>query len=371
MKKQLMWKEEEITRRFFRTDELSRPTNELSLILIIESKNNQSFDFLHEFTNQNQLILRQLLAEHGGILFRGFDVTTPEQFETISSIVAYQLAENYTGIAPRKHITEHVFTTTEFDSHAIIIPHSELAYSYQRPRFLSFYCDVEPLKYGETPIYNCQSMYDSLSPECLGYLEKGIQYVRYHNKKWKKGAIKTGAVWANAFSTEDKKVVEKELEKTGVQYEWHKNDMLKITTHPPAIITHPVTEKKSVNALLSHYVSYLKGFSFFKERYPLLLRYMFEFVAAIIFLKGKGSAPTQMRSYDGRPMPYRIVKELFDVYWKHSVLFAWKKNDVLVLDNIVTAHGRMNVVGPRRILCCLGDQYSVEAVDSEENTTNK
>jgi alpha-ketoglutarate-dependent taurine dioxygenase len=45
--------------------------------------------------------------------------------------------------------------------------------------------------------------------------------------------------------------------------------------------------------------------------------------------------------------------------WDRSVLFRWQPGDLLVLDNFLTAHGRMNVVQPRKILTAFGDLVTV------------
>lgn len=57
----------------------------------------------------------------------------------------------------------------------------------------------------------------------------------------------------------------------------------------------------------------------------------------------------------------------YTTVWKHSVTFKWQSGDILVVDNISTAHARMNVDavngGPRKILACLGDVYDVRDVE--------
>ena len=51
--------------------------------------------------------------------------------------------------------------------------------------------------------------------------------------------------------------------------------------------------------------------------------------------------PVQILYGDGTPIPPDEMAEIRRATWDHSVLFRWKKGDVLVLDNILTAHGRM------------------------------
>ena len=53
-----------------------------------------------------------------------------------------------------------------------------------------------------------------------------------------------------------------------------------------------------------------------------------------------------------------MADDLFRARQKHSVVFKWKRGDVLMLDNILAGHGRMNVKPPREILVCFGNMYS-------------
>jgi alpha-ketoglutarate-dependent taurine dioxygenase len=55
---------------------------------------------------------------------------------------------------------------------------------------------------------------------------------------------------------------------------------------------------------------------------------------------------------DGTEIPDSYVQHIEDLIWKHLVVFPWKKNDVLAIDNFSTSHGRLPYEGPREILVC-------------------
>ena len=40
---------------------------------------------------------------------------------------------------------------------------------------------------------------------------------------------------------------------------------------------------------------------------------------------------------------------LSEIFFKNSTIFRWRSGDVLVVDNIKTAHGRLNIDAPRTI----------------------
>ena len=61
---------------------------------------------------------------------------------------------------------------------------------------------------------------------------------------------------------------------------------------------------------------------------------------------------------DGTEIPKSYVQHIEDVIWKNFVIFPWKKNDLLVLDNFSTAHGRMPYEGKRQIFVCWSAWFS-------------
>ena len=71
------------------------------------------------------------------------------------------------------------------------------------------------------------------------------------------------------------------------------------------------------------------------------------------------AAMNQRILIDGRKLTTRDIESIYDCMFKAAAVFEWRKGDVLLLDNIRTAHGRLNVIGARKILTCFGDPYEV------------
>jgi alpha-ketoglutarate-dependent taurine dioxygenase len=42
------------------------------------------------------------------------------------------------------------------------------------------------------------------------------------------------------------------------------------------------------------------------------------------------------------------------------VIFPWRQDDILMLDNFLVSHGREPFVGPRRILVAMAELYTSE-----------
>jgi len=60
--------------------------------------------------------------------------------------------------------------------------------------------------------------------------------------------------------------------------------------------------------------------------------------------------PTNTYYGDGEPIESDVLEELRAAYHAETVSFPWQRGDVMLLDNMLVAHGRAPYSGPRKIL---------------------
>ena len=65
---------------------------------------------------------------------------------------------------------------------------------------------------------------------------------------------------------------------------------------------------------------------------------------------GEQNLPRNVYFADGSPIDPAMLDEIAQVYSDHSVVFPWREGDVLMLDNMLTAHGRQPFVGQRKVV---------------------
>ncbi|KAK9066214.1 hypothetical protein SSX86_013535 [Deinandra increscens subsp. villosa] len=184
-----------------------------------------AFEFQEAIRSEKQW-LESLLQKTGVILFRGFPVTSPSDFNEVVEAFGFPEFPSLGGRAPRKHIVGRVYTANESPLHKRIPFHHELAYNLEFPSKLFFYCEEEPGKGGETPVVLSHVIHDKMKerhPELVAKLEEhGVTYVTTVGDDDHSSAI-GGISWKSAYMTDDKNVAIQRATKVGAKLEWTGN----------------------------------------------------------------------------------------------------------------------------------------------------
>jgi alpha-ketoglutarate-dependent taurine dioxygenase len=61
---------------------------------------------------------------------------------------------------------------------------------------------------------------------------------------------------------------------------------------------------------------------------------------------------------DGSPIEDFILDEMRSCYQQATTVFLWEEGDVLLLDNMLTAHGRTPFSGSRRVVVGMAEPFS-------------
>ncbi len=151
--------------------------------------------------------------------------------------------------------------------------------------------------------------------------------------------------WQEFFRTTDKAVVENYCYQAKIDFEWQANNDLRTRKIRPAISLHPKTgESVFFNQLQLHHISCLDS----TTRSSLLS--MFE----------KENLPRNVYYGDGSPIEDSVIKEIRAVYQQATIKFPWQQGDVLMLDNMLIAHGRNSYVGSRKIVVAMGEMFQLQ-----------
>jgi hypothetical protein len=60
---------------------------------------------------------------------------------------------------------------------------------------------------------------------------------------------------------------------------------------------------------------------------------------------------------DGSPIESDVLEEIRTIYRQEAITFPWEPEDILLLDNMLTAHGRQPFTGKRQVLVGMAEPY--------------
>lgn len=112
-----------------------RPNNPLPLVVRPAVK---GLDLV-EWSAGNVAFIENYLLRNGAILFRGFGLKTPSEFERMLTGVAGPLLDYSYRSTPRHVISGKIFSSTEYPAHQSIPLHNENSYSRSWPMKLAFF----------------------------------------------------------------------------------------------------------------------------------------------------------------------------------------------------------------------------------------
>lgn len=308
----------------------------LPLHVEAETDADASVQILCDLLQNREAWVADMLAEHGGILFRGYDITSPEQFQMAARAAIASLIPYVEGQSPRSKVADNVYTSTEHPARFSITLHNELSYTKSPPPRIAFFCLTEPTQGGETPITDCRLVYQKMPPAIREKFEtKGVRYV----KNMHGDANGLGKSWMDHFETNDRSTVEAYLGENDIDFEWLANGSLRTTATRPGVIDHPLTgERIWFNQANLWHVTNVD------ERHR----------AQLIQRCGIDGLPTHAFYGDGSPIEDAELDQVRNVFWDNAVIAPWRQGDFLLLDNFLVAHGRKPFEGPRKILVAMG-----------------
>jgi alpha-ketoglutarate-dependent taurine dioxygenase len=281
----------------------------------------------------------ELLHRHGALLFRGFGVRTKEELEELAAAASGGLMDYTYRSTPRSSVGGHVYTSTEYPADQSIPMHNEMSYTSSWPLKIWFFCDQPSEAGGETPLADSRRVWERLDPALRErFAAKQVLYVRNYGAG-------LDLPWENVFQTTDRSEVESFCREAGIELEWKPGNRLRTRQRCQAVASHPVTGER---------VWFNQAHLFHRSSLAP------EVLSSLLETLPEEDLPRDTYYGDGTPIEASALAEIRGVYAEESVAFPWQKGDLLMVDNMLVAHGRRPFSGPRKILVAMAEPVSGE-----------
>ncbi|WP_448032950.1 TauD/TfdA family dioxygenase [Bradyrhizobium liaoningense] len=277
------------------------------------------------------------LIESGGIVFRDFSLDGPDAFRAFAADFGHPLLTYEFGSTPRSQVTSGVYTSTEYPPHQHIPLHNEQAYTRDWPMKIWFYCMQPALEGGETPIADSRAIYrDMPSATRERFAEKGVMYVRNYGNG-------LDVNWQQVFGTDSRSEVEAYCARHDIECEWKEDGELRTRQICQGTAQHPVTgECVWFNQAHLFHVSNLE---------PEVRESLLDVV------DDEADLPRNVFYGDGSAIDDETLSSVRTVLEKHKISFPWQAGDVVMLDNMLTAHARAPFKGPRKVIVAMAEAH--------------
>lgn len=281
--------------------------------------------------------VQRKLLKYGGMLFRGFDLRNSVDFDGVVSNIPIELMYYMEGATPRTELGGKIYTSTEFPSDQAIALHNELCYVTTWPMKIWFFC-ADPAEIGgETPIGDVRKVLKRLRPETRRkFDEKSWMLVRNFSDQM-------GLPWQRSYRVSTRENAESYFRAARIESEWKDGERLKTRQVRPCVATHPFTGEQ----VWFNHVAFWHASSLEPKLREMLLEDL-----------GEEGLPFSTYYGDGSRIEDEVIDELREAYRQETVAFQWQRGDLLMLDNMLVAHGRFPFKGPRVVLTAMGEPYS-------------
>jgi alpha-ketoglutarate-dependent taurine dioxygenase len=277
--------------------------------------------------------LRQTLTERKALVFRGFGVT-PDTLEPVLDLLVPHRLPYVHGNSPRTRVGSNLYISTEYPPRFTISMHNELSYARRWPAKLAFYCEKAAEHGGATPVLDGELWLSSIDAQVRDAFAGGIRYIQNLHDGYG-----FGKSWQDTFETDDRTAVEDYLQDADAEWEW-RPEGIRVTQYRYATVKHPVTGTEVWFNQADQWHPAGLGDETASELYDILEPDEF---------------PQYVQFADGTAIPDEYIKHIQDRGLAAAVDVDWRSGDVLLIDNVLTAHGRRPFEGTRRVLVAMSD----------------
>lgn len=283
-------------------------------------------------------VLCRLLQTAGAVLLRGLAVREAADVAAVRDAVVEVPVGSREPFAPRTELGHGVYGDYHWPVDRELCPQHEQSYRLVVPQVVLLACLRPADAGGETLLADARQVLARLPAGVASRLRtNGWLMVRTFRDR-------IGISWRDAFEAGDDADLPATLDRELISHRWLADGTLRTVRRRPAVVHHPDTAEPC----------WFNHAAFFNEwgLDPLerqVLREAF----------GRDGLPLNSLAGDGSALTANEVTAIQAVYAQLSAEVLLHAGDVLVLDNVLVAHGRRAYQGPREVVVAMGEPLAV------------
>jgi alpha-ketoglutarate-dependent taurine dioxygenase len=283
--------------------------------------------------------LHGVIGQYGSVLVRGLGLRDAADTGAVFQRLArHGLMTELEAFAPRQSWGGGVYSSTKWPQNQPMCMHHELSYAVQFPGLMMFACLTAPTAGGATAVSDAPTILNALPAELVARFEReGWMLTRSYNDE-------IGASVVEAFGTDDRQEVEAYCRANAIEFEWQPDGGLRTRQLRHAVVRHPGTGQWC----WFNQIAFLNEWTLAPE--------VREFLVDVY---GEDGLPFNTRYGNGEPIEEGVVQLLNEVYEANTLREPWQSGDLLLVDNIRSAHSREPFEGPREVLVGMADPVHV------------
>jgi alpha-ketoglutarate-dependent taurine dioxygenase len=281
------------------------------------------------WAGEHREALRAVVAEHGAVVVRGLGLSDAAATAAVFRRLATTLMIEREAFARRQVYADGVYSSATWPANQPMCMHHELSYRLEVPSLLLFACLSAPTTGGATAVSDSPTVLDGLPKDLTDRFDRdGWLLTRSYNDE-------IGATVAEAFGTEDRGAVESYCRANQIGFGWQPDGELRTRQRRSAVVRHPRTGERC----FFNQIAFLNEWTIDPE----VREYLVD-------MYGADGLPFNTGFGTGEPLTEGIVELINAVYEANTVREPWQAGDLMLVDNIRTAHSREAYEGPREIL---------------------
>jgi alpha-ketoglutarate-dependent taurine dioxygenase len=277
--------------------------------------------------------LRGAVAEHGSLLVRGLGLRDAAEIEAAFRQLGSLMSEAE-AFASRRTYAQGVYSSSKWPPNQPMCMHHELSYRLEFPGLMLFACLVAPTDRGATPVADSPAVLHALPKELVERFERvGWVLIRNYNNE-------IGASFAEAFGTDDRGAIESYCRANAIKFEWQPDGALRTWQRRSAVVQHPRTGQRC----WFNQIAFLNEWTMDPE----VREYLVD-------MYGEDGLPFNTRFGDGDAIPADVVQAINEAYEANTAREQWQAGDLMLVDNVRTAHGKEPFEGSREVVVAMAD----------------